>query len=189
MAQLIIDKLLKLDCIELEFHLTAEETCFIHLPHLKSDAVKFNDNYSVNSHIRTLSDNGIIEKLRICGALFDESVANSQPPLKFKKLQIFSWTAQKQLSGILKAITKSQMPEIESIKLSDITTNDLEGLINFIESKNTLKSIKCMCDGNIMLPLSFWRQIISILKDSSMPRRPFLSFCIWPFKLGVEVVS
>lgn len=65
----------------------------------------------------------------------------------------------------------------------------LDGMLKFTKSKKTLKSIKLRFHGDIIIPLSFWQQIIGILKESSTSRRPFLSFDILPFHLDKEVVS
>lgn len=129
--------------LELTFTLSDETMCSIQLPHLKILDFKCNTNHSINSVLRTICENGIIEELKIHGGVIDVNV--EQPPLNFNKLRSITWVQQKKLSGILKTFTKSLMPEIQSIYLYFIKTHDLEDLYKFIVSKNTLKTIEFQC--------------------------------------------
>lgn len=118
--------------------------------------------------------------LTIHQGFFDENVSNAEPPLNFNKLRTITWYWQERFSGILKTYTKSQMPEILTIKFCNIKTDDFDGLVKFIRSKNTLKSIDLVFENGTG-PLSFWRQIVAILNEPSTPRLPFLSFAIYSF--------
>lgn len=188
-ARLITDSLVKLEYLELEIDLTDEATCLFDLPQLKSVHLSCIGIRSVNSFLGTLSNNGIIEQLQLFGDFYVKSVANAQPPLNFDKLRTISWNNRKRSSGIFKMLTESQMPEIQTADIFDIKTlNDLDDLCTFIESKDTLNTIKLYKSAD-MIPISFWRRIIGILQVSSTASRRFLSFYTSPFEFEDGVVS
>lgn len=186
-ARLISETLPKLDYLEFEIYLNDETTFLLAMPLLKSLEIICETDYIVNAQLRTLSENGIIEELIIRGGACIESVAQP-PPLAFNKLRKLTWIGHVSFSGILKTITKAKMPKIQAIRFSAIENHDFDDLYKLIESKMTLGSITLRFD-NCGASLAFWRQICGLLKESSEPRRQFLSFLIAPFRLEAEVVS
>lgn len=184
-ARLITEKLPELDYLELGIYLLDTSTYLCELPHLKSARLVCFENRCVFSDLRALSEKGIIEEFRLFGGVIDEGVANSQPPLNFKELRTISLWNQTKLLNTLKVFTKWKMPKIQTIILSGVETKALDGIRELFESKNTLKTIKMI---SYFIPLSFWRQIIDILKESSTPKRPTVRFGVRPFKFEAEVV-
>lgn len=187
LAPIMTDRLTNLEYLELELALTDETTCLINLPHLKSVKLCCKNDHSVNSALQTLSNNKIIEKVKIYGGVFEETVENTQPPLTFPKLRKLCWTTES-FSGILQTFSRLQMPEIQKIHFSGLRIHDLDDLCLFIESKNALNVIKLHLSKDIV-PVSFWIRVIGILKEFTTPRRAFLTFRIYKVKLEVEVVS
>lgn len=190
-ARILNDRLPCLEYLELNFALTDETTCFIDMPQLKSVKLGCTDAHRINSALRKLSVNGIVEELLIFGGVFEESLGNVQPPLRFLKLRTFIWKSVNYMrfSGILQTLSRSLMPEIQFIEFAGIKTNDLDDLSDFIESKKTLKMVELnLFQGNA--PLSFWRKLVGILKESSTPRRSLLSITITKtVTVSEEVVS
>lgn len=185
-ASLITDKLHKLENLELTFKLTDETMCFVQLPHLKSVDIRCEFNRSIKSELRTLSVRGTIEELKIYGGFFYEDFA--EMPLNFNKLRTISLTLQMGLSCVLRIFTKSQMPEIQTIDVAYFTDRYPDDLCALIVTKNSLKSIRIHFAIGVTVPLSFWQQIICVLKDSPASQRPFL-YVNSMSELEEEVVS
>lgn len=181
LARLITEKLYKLEILELELCFTEATMCLIRLPQLKTVDLSCGN---VNTILRTLSDNGIIEELKLDGH-YDGSGRNAS--LLFQKLRKISWAAAS-YHNLFKTLTEWQMPVIQTVIFYNIQSHEIDGLVKFIASKNTFKSIKLTLAKATKLPISFWCQVIDILKDSSTPR-PFVSFVIYPFNVEAEVVS
>lgn len=207
-GQLITDKLPKLESLSLQFDLTSNSKHLIELPHLKClelDCAESSINYSL---LRTLSDNGIVEKLRlnqkslpdyedlVCSEsslnerfFYDED--DNARPLIFNNLKTFHWLLPTDFA-ILKSITRAQMPVITNFSIFYIYPDrcDLNGLFQFIESKRTLKNIQLLFNLNLNVILSsFFCQIIRMLEESGTPKRPFLNFVVYPLRIGKEEVS
>lgn len=182
---LLADRLRNFEYLELEFDSSDGTTSLINLPHLKSIKLTFLDEECINAALQTLSDNGIVEVLRIYGGVFHEGAANAQPPLNFPKLRTITWSSWR-FSGILQTFTRSHMPEIEAIDICDISSIAIDDLCELIESKNTLKTIKFNGFGD-MIPLSFWHRLIATLNEP--PTRPLLRFFLNTYNLKENVVS
>lgn len=108
---LITEKLLKLDSLELDLLSTDNSKGLKELPHLKTFYVSCASSYRLNSLIRNLSDNGIIEQLKIVYGVFDDDGQDAAPTLNFYKLRTISLSYINRLSGLLMKMTRSQMPD------------------------------------------------------------------------------
>lgn len=194
---LVTDKLQKLESLELEFVLNNQTKYMIELPHLKSLTMYDDDdwNQSINSYLRKLSVNGIIEELFFFTGVFVNPDAN-EPALQFKNLRKIGWNASK-WPGFLKTLIRSQMPVIQSVTCFDIQITELEELLNFVKSKNTLKLIQLLVvklnqfgrhEIRTNIPSNFWIQLIDLLKEPSSPRRPLLTVAFYNLILGEEEV-
>lgn len=183
---LITEKLPQLDYLAIEMQLIDKSHRLIELPHLTSLEIYSQHYYlSINPFLRKLSDNGIIQELKICYGVFDDEDM-SVPPLIFNKLQRFCCSELINMSRFLKFMTRSQMPAIHSFELTQFKNEETNNLLKFIEAKRTLKFIRLNCNGSDPLVLiEFLRKIIPILKKS---KREFLNFEVFPLKLGDEEV-
>lgn len=183
-AQLIADRLQELENLEFVFHLNDATRCFIALPHLRTVDIICNDGRCIFSALRTLSENGTIERLRIHGTFCHET----EPPLRFRQLRKLELNGPYRLAGILQTFTKSQMPAIQTFQCGYIKTPDLGDLGRFIESKRTLRTFEFRYDDDV-IPVAFWRRVIDVLKQPTEPRRPLLCINIGWFVLDDEAVS
>lgn len=152
--------------------------CMIALPNLKSVDIDFNYSIIINKLLRTLSDIGVIEELRISGGVFHDENENS--PLLI--LEIICFARQKRVSSLLNLLTRSQMSSIHTfqLRLSGNAQNIVDDdLLKFIQSKKTLKLIRFYNYGN--LRIAFIHQVIDLLKKPFTPKRSFLKFEFWCF--------
>lgn len=191
-GRLITERLHKLETLGLGFCLTYYSKYMIELPHLKSLSVSCH-KCNINTLLRTLS-NGNIEELTISSGVFEDEDENSQP-LIFNKLQSFCCNDQNGSGNFLNLLTRSQMPIIQSFVLNDIdygASSDLHGLLKFIESKESLKSICLSFDEDTYnIEFTFLRQIIGILKEYCTPKGLFFNLFMHhnPLQINNEYVS
>lgn len=184
---LITEKLPKLESLELSFELTDDTEYMISLPQLKSLTIFCDEGKSINALLLKLSDNGIVDKMRINGGFFDVEEENALP-LTFHKLQSFDWARKGNISHFLTAMTRAEMPAIHSIGLNRIKAEETNGVLKLLQSKKTLKNVDLTFDMNF-IPFSFWQQLIGILKEPCVPKRPLLNFVTSENLLKKEDVS
>lgn len=192
-GRLITNKLHNLESVGLGFCLTYDSKYMIELSHLRSLSISCH-KCSINSLLRTLSDNGIVEELTISSGVFDNEDENAKPFI-FNRLQRFCCNAPENSANFLNLLTRSQMPIVQSFELNDIdyvASPDLQDLLKFIESKKSLKSICLSFDEDTYnIEFALMRQIIGILKDYCTPKRLFFNLYMhrYPFQLNNEYVS
>lgn len=181
----IVNNLPKLENFSLQFDVTDNTKSLIALPHLKSLEIVC-DKQNINTLLRTLSNNGIIEEITMTCGFFDDK---DEPPLIFNKLRSFCWCFIEEESNFLTAMTKSQMPEIHTFDVYSYTRLiriHEDDLLKFIESKKTLKSMHFEVD--MLFDFSFLRQLIAILKKPSPAKRPTFELSIPIAELAEEEV-
>lgn len=186
----IIEKLPILESLELDFTLSNDTKDMISIPQLKS--LKIGCHAEINFILRILSDNGIIENLIIYGGFFKSDALK----LNLNKLQSFEWMRDSGkssgISNILKSLTRAEMSAFKSIKLYGVATNDINVLLNFLESKKTVNNVSItvnMRDEKDLIPFSDWYRLIEILQEPCTPKRPILNFQIIGIPLKKEEVS
>lgn len=191
-GRLITEKLHKLQSLGLGFCLTYDSKYMIQMPHLKSLSISCH-KCSINSLLRSLSDIGIIEEITISSGVFEDEDEYATP-LIFKKLQSFCCNDTKNSRNFLNLLARSQMPIIHSFELNDIeyvASPDLNDLLKFIESKQSLKTISLSFDEDTYnIEFAFLRQIIGILKEYCTPKRLFFNLYVHhsPLQLNNEYV-
>lgn len=195
------DKLPNLDNLAIDVRLFDPTHRLIEHPHLRSLVIEAQHyNRNINAHLRTLSDNGRIEELRINHGCFDD--ATMEPPFTFNALQRLDCYMPTRLivpnqlmiqetiactTKFLKLMTSAQMPAIGSFELSTSQTFEPYNLLRFIDSKETLTSIRLHFDrGSTFSAVEFFRQIIGILNK---PKRAFMNMAISPLHLGPKEVT
>lgn len=173
-GKLITERLTKLESLELlGFLLTDNSKDLTELPHLKSLYVSCAPEYRLNSLIRKLSDNAIIEELQISNGVWDDEDQDAAAlPLNFYKLRTISFHYITRWSGLLKTMIRSQMPDFRIMILHGFKTEDWHVLLPFIQTQKTLSSI--FLDFLTTIPLAIWRQIIGVLKEPGTSIRPLL---------------
>lgn len=184
---LITEKLSKLEHLDLSFELTDNSEHMLALPYLKSLTITCHEEKSINALLLSLSDNGVIEILSINGGSFDVENENASP-LTFNKLISFDWAQNGGMSYFLKSMTRAEMPAIQNICLNRIKTEETNYLLALLESKKTLRNVNLTFDM-LLLPPLFWRQLIRILQEPCMPKRPLLQFFTSANLLKQEEVS
>lgn len=133
-----------------------------------------------NSLFRKLSDIGAIEYLEISGGVF-RTEDDTMPPLTFKKLKtlIVDGGYRSTSLSILKLITKSRMPDINSLKIgkgfNKLEDNFEHDQLDILRSKETLSTFYPAFN---LFNLEFVNQIIDVLKEPCTPRRPILNLKI-----------
>lgn len=193
-ANMIIDKLPKLERLEISDNLTIGLNYLIEIPQLKSLTI-ICVGKSVSPILRKLSDRDTIEHLSILDGSIDVNEITHESPLIFNKLRSFQWmtysTVGARLLNILKTLSNSLLPSIESfdfscwyLKLEDFHTLQLLALL---ESKQTLKSLTFR-GKTIENPFAIVKPVIEILKNSK-PSRPILKLNVNKMQIGTEEVS
>lgn len=144
---------------------------------------------SLNELLRSLSDNGIIEKLKIFGGYFDIEEENKSP-LTFNKLQRFDWGCQHGgKANFLSAMTRAEMPAIQCIRLDSID-EETHGLLALLESKKSLATIGIsFCKDHVEDLILFWNRLIVILKQPCTPKVPLFYLKIRNRQLTKQEVS
>lgn len=189
-GRLLTAKLLNLKSLEMEFNLTIQTQYMTEMPHLKSLKIRCTTaNVNINSVLRTLSSNGVIESLSITDGHFCDELR----PLTFDKLQSLALHRIAKASSLLKKLIRSQLPVIQHFEIDLRELSDLRELRIFYESKRTIKSIRVSVSrmGDACIPYDFFSLIIRALKEPSMPgtpRRPFLNLYFCYLHLGDKQV-
>lgn len=139
---------------------------------------------SLNSILRALSNYGIIEFILVGADFCFQYDDINAPPLRFNKLRELCLFG---VSGVLKAMARWQMPEIQEISVHTVF-EELHELLSFVQSKNTLNKIylNLFDDG---APSVFLYHLIGVLKESCTPKRPILTLEIADNLLDEEEVS
>lgn len=190
-GRIIDEKLQKLERLELDINITDKTWYMIEMNNLKSLKVGFADNTRINAVLRLLSDTGIIEKLHIHEGVFEDEDESASPKI-FNELKSLKLIHPGNMSSFFKTIHKSQMKNIQvfSLEWMEPTQILVNGLLKFIESKRTLNSLTLIFHGELRFVLiEFFRQLINMLKEPCMPKRPFLYVDFWSeFRLKDEEV-
>lgn len=126
------------------------------LQHLKSLYVSCAPAYRLNSLIRKLCYNRIIEELIINHGVFDDDDQDASPQLKYNKLRTIYFRNTTRLSRLLKTMSRSQMPDFVYLKIRIGTIR-----LYFI-------------NDDYIIALAIWRQIICVLKEPGTSIRPLL---------------
>lgn len=193
-ATLMTAKLLKLDKLELHFKLTEDTQVLFELPHLKFLDIRCKF-WSINSLLRKLSDDQIIEELRISNGRLDFQYID---PLQysFDNLKSFycQLTANLSVSNFMEIMTtNSFMPVIHTIELNSITdigNRNLYNIMEFVLEKKTLKLVELsFASGGFIFPFSWLTTLIDKLNEPCTPKRPFLDLYIFPLELNDKQVS
>lgn len=189
---LIIDKLLNLESFELNITYSADLEYMVALPYLKSLTILCIRETSINALLRSISDNGKMEKLKIVRGYFDIEDENASP-LTFSKLLSCDWGYQQGgMSNFLSTMTKADMPAIQCIRLHCFTVEETHGLLALLESKKTLKMLGIALSHDYeddLFPFSFWNRLIAILKEPCTPKRPLINLMIQGKRLTTKEVS
>lgn len=186
-AELITGKLSRLESLELELERPYDSECLIALPYLKALTIsylRYNYEVPINKLLRCLSNNGVIEKLIIFGGIFDNEEEDASP-LTFNNLKIFEWIQPflsstryppYKISNFLKCMAKAEMSAIKCIHF-DFDFEDTNSILELLESKKNL--IKLSFNANVLIPSTFWHQLIGILGKPCAPKRPLLKLMIY----------
>lgn len=159
---------------------------------------------SINYIMHAFSNNGAIEDLIFENGIF--VMERNQQIFRLNRLKhfrLFSFTEPN--SDILRALTRSDMPAIQSLDVDlmlymsfeiraiydDVFMPELRELLEFVKSKITLGRIRLASQReNVHLPFAFFDYIINILKEPCTPERPFLHLEInSAFQIGEDEVS
>lgn len=177
----LMQKLPKLDCLELSFVMTENSERLISLPHLRTLNVDCLDK-NVNTVLRTLSITGAIEELTFSNGIF---VAERQ--LNLSKLRTFRWIHPGRMPRFWYAMKKTQMPTLQTFIVEfnskiDLPTNDL---LDFIASKKSLKLLR-LVNFNYqeqVIMSQFFLELIALLEEPCTPKRPVLNLEIGLLRL------
>lgn len=163
-----------------------ESTMFIiRLPNLKGLKIFATDQlYSDLSPVmQTLSDIGTVEDLQLISGFF----VDKGTPLNLNRLQCLSLDCLDEYGySLLEAITRSHTPEFHSFEYRCSKIEEIDGLLKFLDSKKTFKTIRLSFEGK---ELAFLRPIIEILTKPCWPMRPFIHLRIQPFRIGEAEVT
>lgn len=189
-VKLINERLPHLESVEIEDCLAVNKLSLMsEIPQLTSLKIICNSMLcSVNSLLHKLcSEHRIIEVLWIRTGFFAYE-NKSKKPLNFQYLQDFMWNSFYDSSFLLQALTESQMPKICNFTFysRDFIPNERNGLLEFLKSKKTLKTIKIIADD---ITFAFVNEIIEIWKADVSRNRPFLKLIIDCTKIGEKEVS
>lgn len=187
-GRLIMAKLTKLKSLELAFHMSNSSKYMTELAHLKSLKVCCSHG-AINSFLRTLSKNGIIEELEICDGVFIDD--ENEPQLVFNKLRSLSLQQVCRMPSFWITMTGSHMPVLQSFDIGLRERSELYDLLGFIESKRTIKSLQITHrrPHNDFVLLPFFTQLIQILEEPCTPPRPFLHLNIRQHLDDEEVIT
>lgn len=184
----ITAKLSKLKSLELAFSLSNKSVYMIGLAHLKT--LKLSCSHcTVNSILRTLSNNGYIEDLGLYDGLFVDE-AEKTPPLVFDKLQSLSVHHLCRMSSFWIAMNAAQMPVLHTFDIELRERTEIYDMLKFYETKKTIKSIRLSHKRlyNDFVPFGFLKQLVQLLKKPCTPPRPFLNLNIRQLQLDNEQV-
>lgn len=165
------------------------------LKHLKSLNLRLHLNQGISSLMRKLSERGIIEEICFIHGVFDDETNDA--PLIFSQLRRFrlgyytiKYSMPKMCIPLLKALTRSQMPQIQSFSLTFfIDEYDVfDELLALFESKRTLKKMEITSVKNGRKTFGMVRSMIEILKAYGTPIRPYFNLDLHPLQLEAEEV-
>lgn len=193
-AEMINNKLPKLERLEVFDNLSIGLNSLIEIPQLKVLEI-ICVGKSVSSILRTLSDRDTIEHLLILDGSIDNNAIEKESPLIFNQLRSFQWNTYSpvgaRLLNVLKTLTNSLLPNIESLDFSCwyLNLEELHShqLLALFESKKTLKSL-FFRGKTVENPFSIVNPIIEILKNST-PSRPIFKLNINPIQIATEEVT
>lgn len=174
--QTLIEKLPKLKSISFTGTLSESTKFLIEMPQMKFlNITKRWDNQ--DSLLQTLSANDNIEELTFPGYWckpHDHNDAMYATPLIFSRLQKLSCSSYPRME----LLVRSQMPVIHSLVLKHIYEYDIKGLLTFLETKKTLKTV-CLEFAWTFNVRSIVLRIVEILKVPCTPKRPFVKLKIY----------
>lgn len=193
-GKMICDKLPKLEHLEIFDNLSIGLNSLIEIPQLKTLTI-ICIGKSVSSILRKLSERGTIEHLSILDGSIDNNAIAHESPLIFNQLRSFQWMTYSpigaRLLNVLKTLTNSMLPNIESLDVScwylKLEESHSLQLLALFESNKTLKSL-IFRGKTIENPFAIVKPIIEILRHST-PSRPFLKLNINTIQSGSEEVS
>lgn len=155
------------------------------LAHLKRLVLECSE-FSVNSLLRKLSNNNIIEDLTIKSGIFcHEGIFAA--PLLFRQLRKLEFSDTKNINYILKTLTEASMPEIVNFQCNFLIENDVNDLLALISSKRTLKSVR-VYGSRFDKTFAVVKRIIEVLRTATR-KRPCLELDFGYFSIGLEEVG
>lgn len=196
LLNLIRDKLPNLENLEVEdLNMSWSQPNYRLLEHKSLKKLSLDaGEHGINSILRALSCNGVIERLSIVDGLFD---SRNIETYTFNKLKMLQWRDQAKFGSFndfIKIFTLANMPEIENLYFSYYPVNDtsahieqdFDAIVKLVQSK---KSLKLLSIRGARVTFSLVRKLIDMLKANRSDDRSFLRLDVYKLQTTDEEVN
>lgn len=170
--ELIVEKLPNLETLELILRFEDSLKRYIDLSHLTTLNVYVLEGYNLNSILRTLSNNGVIEDLTL--RVYEFEFENRHvTPLVFNKLKSLTLRNPRKMNNFFERMAQAHMPVIKDFTFYGLT-KQTPTLVKFIESKRTLSKFYMVINDIRFQVIPFLHKLIDALKVPCTPERAIL---------------